>query len=111
MEKQKKIDTLWAKNSKAFQMFKDEVARNVKEAETILDLGEGVDSKFQNSVCMHFHQTKGVAGMFGLDDIAHAAAELEEVFGGDLVAVLAKNIEITNLLQQIKISMQEVEDA
>ncbi len=111
MEKQKKIDTLWAKNSKAFRMFKDEIVRNVKEAETILDLGEKTDPDFQNNVCMHFHQTKGVAGMFGLDDVAKAAADLEDVFGGDLVAVLAKNIEITNLLQQIKISMQEVEDA
>ncbi len=111
MEKQKKIDTLWVKNSKAFQMFKDEVARNVKEAETVLDLGAETDAKSQNSVCMHFHQTKGVAGMFGLDEVALAAAELEEVFGGDLVAVLAKNIEITNLLQQIRVSMQEVEDA
>ena len=111
MDEQKKVQSGWSREGKAFQMFVEEVDRNVGEAEKVLELGNKTDPKLQNDVCIHFHQTKGVAGMFGLDDVAKAAAALEEAFGGELASILANNIEVNNLLQQIKISMQEIKDA
>lgn len=104
----KKISEFWSKDSKAFQMFLEELRQLVSNIEKLLsEIGEDNEG-LQETLRQGFHRTKGAAGMFGLDELADISSKLEETLSAPLVETFQNNFETKALLEQFRFYCTEL---